>query len=222
MTSAQLRSEIDRLASALFKSKLAIDSNVHVLAQSKGGVIVSWSNDVQMSDLFENGSTLQEYVALIQRRWFSVLLIDGAILQISYTLAGDEIQKHRLCYYPCPIRFELRELEDFTIQQLVGVLNASEFRERLRLEGPLRFDYDIHATKPDHPASHLTFSRATCRIPVSAPLSVGHFVRFLFSHFYPEYWKDSEALRTWACSTGDACLPELENDRLFIQWKQKG
>lgn len=221
MTPAQMRNEIERLITELYAAKLAIDSNKPVIVGASGEMIVSWSNELSLSSLFDKSSTFDEYLETLQRRWYSVILFDGAMLQLSYTFSGNDIKKHRLCFYPCPIRFTSRELEDFTIEQLLEILDGSDLKGRIRLEGPLRFDFDLDAGKKDHPASHLTISRTSCRVPVSAPLSVGHFVRFLFSHFYPTQWAESVQLQQWACSTGDSCLPELEEDRLYIHWKRK-
>jgi hypothetical protein len=221
MTPAQMRNEIDHLINVLFAAKLAIDSNTPVEVKSHGELIVSWSNEVFLSSLMDKSSTLDEYRETLRRRWYSAILFDGAMLQMSYTFSGNVLKKHRLCFYPCPIRFNSRELEDFTLDQLLEILDDRDLRERLRLEGPLRFDYDLDATTKDHPASHLTISRTSCRVPVSAPLSVGHFVKFLFAHFYPDQWATSEELRKWACTTGNSCLPDVEDDHLYIHWKRR-
>lgn len=220
MTPAQLRNEIDRLTTTLFDARLALDSNVPVVVPSHDETLVSWSNNVDLSVLFDKTSTLEEYLITLRNRWYTAILFDGAMLQISYTFVGNTLKKHRLSFYPCPIQFTARELEEFTIEQLIGVLDGSEFKNRIRLEGPLRFDFDSDAHTKTHPASHLTISRTSCRIPVSAPLSLGHFVKFLFCHFYPREWAGSKALQAWACTTGNSCLPELEEDQLYIHWKR--
>lgn len=221
MTPAQIRNEIERFITTLFEARLALDSNKPLMLPFNGGTLVTWSNQVSLSELFDNTSTLEEYLATLRNRWFTAILFDGAMLQVSYIFVGDSIKKHRLSFYPCPIQFTPRELEEYTIEQLIDLLDGSEFKDRIRLEGPLRFDFDLDAGTVDHPASHLTISRTSCRIPISAPLSLGHFVRFLFRNFYPAEWANSEALREWACSTENSCLPEIEEDRLYIHWKRR-
>ena len=156
MTPAQMRNKIDRLIDELFAAKLAIDSNTPVEVKSHGEVIVTWSNEVSLSSLFEKSSTLDEYRETLRRRWYSAILFDGAMLQMSYTFSGNTLIKHRLTFYPCPIRFAASELEDFTLDELLEILEARDMKDRLRLEGPLRFDYDIAAGTKNHPASHLT------------------------------------------------------------------
>lgn len=222
MTPAQTRGEIDRLINALFSAKVAIDFNSPMLLSSHGSTIVTWSNEVTLSTLFDLSSSFDIYLETLRRRWFTVVLFDGSLLQFSYTFAGNVLKKHRLCFMPCPIHIKASELGFFGLEELVELIEGHEFKERVRLEGPLRFDYDSDAGSLAHPSSHLTISRVSCRVPVSAPLSVGHFVRFLFSHFYPQQWSESEEIRSWACSSWDNCLPELEDDRLFVSWKRPG
>lgn len=221
MTPSQMRGEIDRLINNLFEDSSAIDSNKTVLLSSTGKTIVSWSNEVSLSSLFDNSSNFDVYAETLKNRWFSVILFDGAILQFSYTFVGNTLKKHRLSFHPCPIQFKTSELVHFTIEDLLDLIDGKELRNRIRLEGPLRFDYDHDSGTDEHAASHLTISRSSCRVPVSAPLSVGHFVKFLFSHFYPEQWANNHKLRNWSCSSWDSCLPDIDVDQLFISWKRK-
>ena len=221
MSPAQVRSDVERLISKLYEFGLAIESSPVLNIPSYGETIVTWSNDMSLSSLFDKTSTLAEYLVTLNNRWFSVLLYDGAILQFSYTFKGNNLKKHRLCFHPCPIFFSPGELQRFTLAELLEFLDGAEFKDRLRLEGAIRFDFDEDAGKQSHPAAHLTISRLTSRIPVFAPLSVGHFVRFIFAHFYPTHWEACEELRSWACSAWNSCLPEMEEDRLFVQWKRK-
>jgi len=220
LTPSQLRSEIELLITALYKCSLAIDSTKPVSVESPGGTIVTWSNQVELSSLFDIQSAFDLYAETLKNRWYSVMLFDGSLLQFSYTFSGAGLKKHRLSYQPCPIYIQPDDLEQFTVEVLVELIEGREFKDRVRLEGPLRFDYDMDAGAVDHPASHLTISRVSCRVPVMAPLSVGHFCKFLFSHFYPEQWESNEILRSWACSAWKACLPDLEEDRLFVSWRR--
>jgi hypothetical protein len=222
VTAAQVLGDIERLIAALFAAGIAIDSNKTVALSSHKTTIITWSNDISLSSLFEMSSLFEQYMETLRKRWYSVILFDGSLLQLSYTFAGTVLKKHRLSFQPCPIYIKPEELGFFSIQELLDVVEGQEFRDRVRLEGPLRFDYDLDAGHAHHPPSHLTLSRSSCRVPVSAPLSVGHFVRFLFSHFYPEQWAANEVLRSWGCDAWTNCLPDLEDDQLFVSWHRRG
>ena len=156
MTPAQVRNDIDTLITVLFDDRLAIDGNPVLLLESPGESLVTWSNEATLSELFDRYSTWDEYVETIRRRWFSVALWDGAFLQCSYSFAGHRLVKHRLCYFPCPIRFSETDASRMSIEELLALLDDHELRERIRLEGPIRFDFDEDAGSDAHPPVHLT------------------------------------------------------------------
>jgi hypothetical protein len=87
----------------------------------------------------------------------------------------------------------------------------------LRLRSALRFDFDQDAATQAHPASHLTIAHQDCRIAVFAPLSVGHFVRFVFRNFYPHAWKDHAFLRDWPLHQFNRCIHTDHRNELFIE-----
>lgn len=220
MTPSHLRAEIERLTTTLFNERLAIDANQTIVLNSHGTSIVTWSNSVSLSSLFDITSAYDQYVESLRQRWFTIVLFDGSLLQFSYTFDRNDLVKHRLSFQPCPVIIRPSELGSFSIEEILDLLEGKEFKNRVRLEGPLRFDFDEAAENSDHPPSHLTISRTSCRVPVSAPLSVGHFIKFLFLHFYPDHWISSDALRSWSCTSLPTCLPELENDRIFVSWRR--
>lgn len=95
-------------------------------------------------------------------------------------------------------------------------LSSSEGRSRLRLRSPLRFDFDLDAQAEGHPASHLHISHEDCRIPVYGPVSVGHFVRFVFRHFYRGLFDAHGMLRTWPQSFTTRRVTSSECMEMFI------
>ena len=220
MTPSQVRSEVDRFTTALLENSAAIDATQVLLLRFAGTNLVTWSNECELSQLFDVRSTIDEYKTTLNQRWFSAVMFDGAILQLSYTFAGSTLAKHRLCYFPCPIRFTEQEMQQRTIAELLECLDADEFRDRIRIEGPIRFDYDHNAGTVAHSPAHMTISRSSSRIPVAYPMSVGHFARFVLSNFYPTTWETIEDFRTWGCAEWDRCLPEIEPNRLFVDWKR--
>ncbi len=220
MTPAQIRNDVDQFITTLYEERLAIDGNPALLLESPGEAMITWSNETTLSELFDLTSTWDEYIETIRRRWFSVVLWDGAYIQCSYTFTGTRLVKHRLCYFPCPISFTQAEASRLTIEEMMSLLEDRELRNRLRLEGPLRFDFDLENGTVGHPPVHLTISRKCCRIPVAYPLSVGHFVRFVFAHFYPAEFAASTRLQGWSSATWDRCLPEIQYDTIFLDWKR--
>jgi len=128
--------------------------------------------------------SIYDYRIWVESGAYSAMLADGALLQISFHFGRNDLLAHRLALVPNPFLMD---------------------SERLLLEGPLdlfdeyaqagaavvlpravvRFDYDIAAIGAGHPAAHLTLNSDSCRVPCAGPLRLGHFIDFVFRHFYP-------------------------------------
>jgi hypothetical protein len=141
--------------------------------------------------LFGEFSRLTGYLQSIERREYNFCLSDGAFIQIYYQIEGDEIARHRLCYHPCPFDIEQSEAEEFSLLDFCDLLDAEELRSRLRLVSPIRFDFDSRLADARHHYSHVTTLKSSCRIPAYGPVSVGHFLRFVLSHFYQEHFSEA-------------------------------
>jgi hypothetical protein len=217
MTPNQLRSEIQNLIVKLWSANLIRDSNLPVIENlGNGKALVTWKSGDRT--LFADGydSSWQQYLSWLTARQYTVLLADYAFLQITYTIKRGEIIKHRLVYYPCPIEIDRAIAAELGIIEYFDLLNELEILNRLRLETPIRFEFDPEAAKIGHPASHLHLSKDSCRIPVYAPLSLGRFVRFVFGHFYPLDFQNHEFLKEWQCREVNRCIESLDTEELHL------
>ena len=205
-TPAQMRSELANLSAVLLNAEIALDTNSVILHEKGDRIGVSWASrglGTFGECTRQQFATIEEYQCWIRAQEYLVLLYDGSILQCSYEFEGRDIVKHRLLYYPCPFDLTSQQLQEEVLDDIVsGFIKAGGVSE-VRLRTPIRFDYDLHARSNDHPTSHLTLLTENCRWPVVAPLSPGHFVRFVFRNFYPEVWKALPALQEWPLELGD-------------------
>ena len=96
-------------------------------------------------------------------------------------------------------------------------LSEDEFRERLRVRAPLRFEYDPANAGEDHPASHLHLGRTDCRIPVSCPLSLDTFLRFIFKRFYRAEFASWDELSGIPHRSMKTTLTDVEKAELNVQ-----
>lgn len=193
MKPAQIKRELITLNKALLDADLIIDSNYPTVQKgSSGSFLVSCG----AYNLFEESeySSLDEYLIYLRNRCFFVIFKDGSLLQISYKFRRSKLIGHRLCFFPCPIKFDFNDLEEFSLDEIVE-LSASPFS--LRLVSPIRFDFDPEQEQDDHPSSHLHFSCRSCRVPVQLPLSIGHFLNFVLRNFYLQEWDKLEKLQKW-------------------------
>jgi hypothetical protein len=238
MTPRDVENDISALVSSLLEAKLAVDSNPVGVHRRGNLQYVTWPSALDAPPVDpEDFASVKEYRELIRSRFYTCLLIDGSFLQLGYTFHRDELRKHRLCFYPSPIalradeyepEMDVGEIVDFYLDdelaafrsflraddEETGIVGNSEMR--LRMRSPVRFDFDLDNQAVDHPGSHLHISHEECRWPVFGPLSVGHFARFVFRHFYPDLWSEHEFLRSIVMRSGNRSITVDEERELFI------
>ena len=159
-----------------------------------------------------------DYLAMVNSGSYSAILYDGSMLQISFDFLGSQLTGQRLAYLPCP--FEV----DTELRTELGIIGAIEFMmldksQPVVLRGPIRFDYDPDAAGPNHPQSHMTIGADSCRIPITRPITLGHFVRFIFRHFYPYLHQAYDVLAAWRIGTGQAVREVAAPDELHLNWR---
>lgn len=236
-----LRDEIIALGNTLSLSGILIDKN-HVVSERLGGRTVRLAWDGYDVDKEWSFATAEEYLKLLRDRQYSFLLFDGSLIQLVYVLQSRRIIKHSLGYYPSPVPLTLEEwesyrenglaLEDILTEKFekvgVGLFDLVKHTyeayvsstisnsQDLRLKSPIRFDFEEGNNTLVHPGSHLHLSERECRIPVFAPLSVGHFVHFVFRHFYSTQWTQLQILRDWKCDMYDEIIIDEHRTQLHI------
>jgi hypothetical protein len=217
-TPAELRTRIADLSLKLVETGLALQYNPPKVLVQGARSIVSWSASSGFGDVMGRFATIYEYRSHVRNANYNVMLNDGALLQLSYSFERGNLVAHRLCFFPCPITFDPEEAVEYSLEELLDGISL-EWQDRVRLRTPVRFDFAPDDATPDHPESHLTMCEEHCRISVHAPVSLGHFVRFVFRHFYPELWSTHEFLRVLALDQYDATNP-ADFDTLFVGWRR--
>jgi hypothetical protein len=229
MTAGELRREIDGLIVVLAETGLLVKSNATIIESKPPLTWVTWGGTTARSPL--GGETVAEYRSILRNQQYTALLADGGVLQISFALRGTRLEKHRFCWIPSPVIVSEDEAATTDVAELVdeGLLDAGvrllddePGDEDLLLIAPLRFDYDLAAQHEYHAACHLTFNRPSCRVPVFGPLSLGHFVRFVFRNFYPEQWLADARLRGWILRFGPRLVTTAQESEMFIECRQAG
>lgn len=135
---------------------------------------------------------MSEVVRAFETGAWTIRLMDGSALQLSWEFERELVVKHRYAFIPWP--FQTDDDDDAWIEQ-VGLTDwldsgIREVAEQVRVGGAFRVDFDQVAAKPGHPTTHLTLFGPTTglqqgRLPVSRPWSVGHFARFVFGTVSP-------------------------------------
>ena len=217
-TANGIQTELRNLLDLLIKSEVATFVSPVVRQQlTSGRCRITWAQGRSAATpgfQCEFGS-VEEYISWIQTEAYSAVLYDGAIVQLSYDFAGNDLIAHRLVYYPCPFEVDHALLREEPLLDVMELYRQQD-NSYIRLRSPLRFDFDSEAQADGHPASHLTMQSDNCRWAVVAPLSPGHFVRFIFRHFYPYLWYALDFVREWPQELGDRTITADEERILHI------
>lgn len=196
----QVMEDYQSFMDALIDRELLIDANPlealqHTDIDESGKKIalttISWAGSSGLSYLFSDYASIKQYQETIRRRDYNFCLADGAIIQLRYKFDDTKIIYHRLCYTPCPYPYSPEDFGDIGLADIPDLMGASDFISNTRLVSPIRFDFDFYFTDDKHAKSHLSLNKQTCRIPAYGPISLGHFMQFIFRYFYEEDYDDN-------------------------------
>jgi hypothetical protein len=171
-----------------------------------------------------NPARLEDYIALLANQEYSYLMSDGGVIQIAYIFDGDQIERHRLAYYPCPFAITYRDLSAYGGGGILDLINdqfMTEIEGNLLLKSPIRFDYVPKAAADYHPASHITLNDPSCRIPARAPLGFDTFMKFILENFYMDAWKNQAVARELTFSHEEDCMSDHDRGRAYLDWTHR-
>lgn len=178
-----IKRDLEGLITSLIERGIANDQNFPKLHAASNNVWeVTFAGTEHVSIALGDIDYATIYKELLEKRSYTVKLIDGGLLQLMYRFKGDHLLQHRLAYYPSP---ELRPFQEEPELYLHDELFLDIVSRRI-IPFPLRFDFDETVARDVvHPKCHLTLGDVKgCRIPVSAPLTPRWFVDFVLRNFY--------------------------------------
>lgn len=179
----KVREDLECLISELIGIGLVDDQNFPAVKQVGNALWeVSFSGAENICLAMSDNDYEVIYKELFSTRSFTLKLIDGGLLQLSYRFERDALIKHRLAYYPSPSLRPFQEDPELYMREELYL----EIINRRIIPFPLRFDYDLAAAKDvAHPSCHLTLGDIEgCRIPVHSPLMPRQFIEFVIRNFY--------------------------------------
>ena len=157
------------------------------------------------------------YSELIQTKTYNFKMLDGSLIHMLYRFRQNNIESHRLAFFPSPFLEDFRENPEIYLEQSL----FAEIVNKNLVPFPLRFDFDTRETsyvEIHHPKSHLTLGQyENCRIPVSAPITPFQFVNFILRHFYNNAYQEFHAEITTFEGAFGLTISDNEKNLLFIQ-----
>jgi hypothetical protein len=176
--------EITKLTSRLIELSLCNDQNFPSSRTIGTAVDISVGSDIAYTAALKNVSYVEIYDALLGARAYNVRMVDGALIQMSYSFQEDSLLRHRLAFFPSPDLTEFQNSPEIYEEDEI----YAEVLSKNVVPFPIRFDFassDDLFVELHHPRSHVTLGQYTnCRIPVSAPLAPSAFVDFVLRSFY--------------------------------------
>lgn len=176
--------EIEALTGHLVSKGLADDQNFPTsTVPAKGVVQVNYPcTALSRSAALADRHYAETYLEQLEARAFNLKMLDGALIQMSYTFAASGLTDARLAFLPSP---DLAEYQNNPDLYDIDTLFA-DVTDRRIVTVPLRFDFDLdHHVDPHHPRSHLTLGMyKNCRVPATAALTPGQFIDFILRSFY--------------------------------------
>jgi hypothetical protein len=177
------RDEINHITARLIELGLSDDQKYAILREvGRDRHDVSFEHSGNFPIVLKNVSYQEIYTAIRNERDYNLALADGALIQLHYSFAGDEVISHRLAFFPSP---DLTEYQNDPEIYESDVIYA-EVLARHVVTTPLRFDFDRQTFQENvHPMAHLTIGQyQNCRIPMNCALTPFRFFEFILSSFY--------------------------------------
>lgn len=173
---------------------------------------VTFQNAEYISEALRERAYDEVYRYLVQKRAYTVKLLDGALIQIMYTFSGDTLERHRLAFFSAPHLEEFQNNPDIYLEDEI----YADVLAKNIVPFPIRFDYDCRKEiyeELEHPQSHLTLGQyRNCRIPVTAPVTPFWFIHFILRNFYhTAFTKYAEGLPPCGDSFAESILPAERN-----------
>ena len=181
----QIRQQVAQLTADLVGLSLCDRQNFPAMRDLGQGLQeVGIGNRGNISYALKNVTYLEIYRELVRTQTYNLRMLDGALIQMMYRFRNNEVEAHRLAFFPSPFLEEFQNNPDIYLEDEI----YAEVIMKNIVPFPIRFDLDCReevVVEVDHPKSHLTLGQyQNCRIPVSAPLTPYHFIGFILRNFY--------------------------------------
>ncbi len=157
------------------------------------------------------------YVELDRTQTYNLRMLDGALIQMMYRFRDNQVESHRLAFFPSPFLDEFQNNPEIYLEDEI----YAEVIMKNIVPFPLRFDFDCRdeiVVEVEHPKSHLTLGQyQNCRIPVSAPLTPYHFLGFILRNFYNTAYHTFSTKISSFSEVFNISITDSEMELLYVQ-----
>ncbi|MCU4432004.1 DUF2290 domain-containing protein [Acinetobacter pittii] len=180
--------EIERIQRYLIEKGYAVRAkflNAKQIARDSFNIEIDLGDGQFLSEANDCLSYEELYFFYLQKEIYICQFLDGALLQIDYSIREGKLWSYRLGFFPHP-RLAAQDFspEFYNSDDLffIDVINKPVIHPVLRFD----FDNDPENFRPCiHSRSHLTIGQLdSCRITVNRPLTPFKFLHFILKNFY--------------------------------------
>lgn len=183
-SAAALLKEIAAISRKLIEDGLVDDQNVVSLSYFPGNRWALAQPGADMSVALKKLPYAEIYTDLAASGNYTLHMLDGALIQFSYSGKDTLIEQHRLAYLPAP------DLEPYQNDPdlYFGENHFVEIVGHQVMPVPVRFDFDSRpgvAIDGTHPVSHVTLGQYKhCRVAATRAITPSEFMTFILNSFY--------------------------------------
>ena len=182
------------------KGNLALAAAPHSVEEAKDGETnlnrLTWARGHNEKGRRRTSvTTVDDYLEAMNNSSYSLIMIDGGLVQISMDFDGSNLVGYRYVFLPCPVLLEGSYLskaigQGGSIADCVGRFYENGDQKKFVIRAPFRFEYSRNDDPNGHPRSHVHLGTSGGRLAVSHRVTVGRFLKFIFSNFYHHEFKD--------------------------------
>lgn len=205
----------------LLANDFALDARQHKVDRlSASQKALMWVRNPLNSLMSGNPARLVDYLTILENQEYSYLMRDGGVFQISYVFNGAEIERHRLCFHPCPFAITSRDIRNFEggLLELIQHSFMDRLEDNVLMRTPIRFDFAPDQAAASHPASHITLNDPSCRVPARCPLAFDTFMKFILENFYSDVWEHPKIREALVFRQEVECLSQHDRTRAHLSW----
>jgi hypothetical protein len=177
--------EIEGITNFLMTKGIIDDQNWPFRQDGPNNTIeVRYPSVLSGSSMLRDRLYSETYYEQRSARSFNFLMLDGALVQMSYTFRHTTLTSGRLAFLPSPDLSAYQNDPEVFEEDLI----FADVVDRRVVTVPIRFDFDSSpevVVDVHHPQSHLTLGQyMNCRIAATAALTPGAFIEFILRSFY--------------------------------------
>jgi hypothetical protein len=140
MTTEATCRQVAQFGFTMLENGFALDARHHVVRSlSATRKSLMWARNVDATLITGNPARLDDYISVLGNHEYSYLMNDGGVIQIAYIFDRDQIEGHRLVYFPCPFPISRRDLSPYGDAGILDLINdqlMTEIEENLLLKSP--------------------------------------------------------------------------------------